>query len=151
MASEPVMRQVFIAPPARSLTDALAFERKLYVIRKLAERGIRYAGIPGGNCFYVSSLSCKTVVYKGMLMPEQVEQVLSRPGAIRPWKPRWRWCIRGFSTNTFPSWDRAHPYRYLAHNGEINTLRGNINWMHAAPVACSSPNCSATTSRRCCR
>ena len=56
-----------------------------------------------------------------------------------------------FSTNTFPSWDRGHPYRYIAHNGEINTLRGNINWMHARAGACSSPSCSATTSRRSCR
>jgi glutamate synthase (ferredoxin) len=131
VAAEPHMMQVFIGRnPA--LSDDLAFERKLYVIRKLAEQQIRYGGkIAGGNWFYISSLSCRTAVYKGMLMPEQVEKYypdLRAPGmtsALALVHSR-------FSTNTFPSWDRAHPYRYIAHNGEINTLRGNINWMHAA-------------------
>jgi glutamate synthase (ferredoxin) len=130
VAAEPHMMQVFIGRnPA--LKDDMAFERKLYVIRKLAEREIRYGGkISGGNWFYVSSLSCRTVIYKGMLMPEQVGNYfadLRDPGmttALALVHSR-------FSTNTFPSWDRAHPYRYVAHNGEINTLRGNINWMHA--------------------
>ena len=130
IAGEPFMMQVFIGRnPA--IKDDAAFERKLYVIRKLAENGIRFGGkIPGGKWFYVSSLSYKTLVYKGMLMPEQVAKYypdLNDPNlttALALVHSR-------FSTNTFPSWDRAHPYRYLAHNGEINTLRGNINWMHA--------------------
>ena len=124
------MRQVFLARNPK-LADDLAFERKLYVIRKRAENAIRYSGkVAGGDFFYVSSLSYKTVVYKGMLLTEQLSQYypdLSHPAmesALALVHSR-------FSTNTFPSWDRAHPYRYIAHNGEINTLRGNINWMHA--------------------
>ena len=127
--NEPVVRQIFIGRDSK-LTDDMAFERKLYVIRKLAERGIRYAGIKGGDRFYIPSLSYKTIIYKGMLLPGQVEPFysdLSDPAlatAIALVHSR-------FSTNTFPSWERAHPYRYIAHNGEINTLRGNINWMVA--------------------
>jgi glutamate synthase (ferredoxin) len=128
-ASEPFVRQVFIGR-ADSITDDLAFERKLYVIRRRAENAIRYAGLPGGDFFYVPSLSCRTLIYKGMLTPRQVVTFypdLSDPlieSAIAVVHSR-------FSTNTFPSWGRAHPYRYLIHNGEINTLRGNENWMHA--------------------
>jgi glutamate synthase (ferredoxin) len=131
VVAEPHMMQVFVGRnPA--LKDDQAFERKLYVIHKLAEQQIRYGGkISGGKWFYVSSLSSRTVIYKGMLMPEQVGKYfadLRDPGmatALALVHSR-------FSTNTFPSWDRSHPYRYIAHNGEINTLRGNINWMHAA-------------------
>jgi glutamate synthase domain-containing protein 2/glutamate synthase domain-containing protein 1/glutamate synthase domain-containing protein 3 len=130
-ASEPLMRQVFIARNSK-LADDMAFERKLYVIRKRAEHAIRYSGkVKGGDYFYFSSLSYKTVCYKGMLLTTQLSEYypdLSHPAmesALALVHSR-------FSTNTFPSWNRAHPYRYLAHNGEINTLRGNINWMHAA-------------------
>ena len=130
-ASEPFMRQVFIGRNAK-LTDDMAFERKLYVIRKRTENAIRYSGkVKGGEFFYLASLSYKTVVYKGMLLTAQLGEYypdLSHPAlesALALVHSR-------FSTNTFPSWNRAHPYRYLAHNGEINTLRGNINWMHAA-------------------
>jgi glutamate synthase (ferredoxin) len=130
LASEPFMRQLFVArDPA--LADELAFERKLYVIRKRAENEIRYSGrFAESRLFYVSSLSCRTCIYKGMLMPEQVGKYfldLADPrmtSALAVVHSR-------FSTNTFPSWDRSHPYRYLAHNGEINTLRGNVNWMRA--------------------
>ena len=128
-ASEPIVRQVFIARDTK-IKDDMAFERKLYVVRKLAEKGIRYAGIKGGNRFYISSLSYKTVIYKGMLMPEQVEAFY--PDLLDPTVESALALVHSrFSTNTFPSWERAHPYRYVAHNGEINTLRGNINWMHA--------------------
>jgi glutamate synthase (ferredoxin) len=128
-ASEPVVRQVFIGRDLK-LSDDMAFERKLYVIRRLAERGIRYAGIKGGEHFYISSLSHKTIVYKGMLMSEQLEQFY--PDLADPAMATALALVHSrFSTNTFPSWNRAHPYRYVAHNGEINTLRGNINWMHA--------------------
>src|SRR6266581_1466223 len=129
-ASEPLMRQLFIGRN-KKLADDMAFERKLYVIRKRAENAIRYSGkVQGGEFFYISSLSYKTVVYKGMLITEQLGQYypdLAHPAmesALALGHSR-------FSTNTFPSWNRAHPYRYMAHNGEINTLRGNINWMHA--------------------
>jgi glutamate synthase (ferredoxin) len=131
VAAEPHMAQVFIGRnPA--LKDDLAFERKLYVVRKIAEQRIRYAGkVAGGTWFYVSSLSCRTVIYKGMLMPEQVAKYYPdlRDGSMIT---ALALVHSRFSTNTFPSWDRSHPYRYIAHNGEINTLRGNINWMHAA-------------------
>jgi glutamate synthase (ferredoxin) len=129
VASEPVVRQVFIARPPQ-LTDGLAFERKLYVVRKVAESGIRAPFIQGGNRFYVCSLSCRTLIYKGMLMPAQVEQYY--PDLADPAMETALCLVHSrFSTNTFPTWERAHPYRFLAHNGEINTLRGNINWMRA--------------------
>ncbi|HEU5395940.1 MAG TPA: glutamate synthase subunit alpha, partial [Verrucomicrobiae bacterium] len=137
-ASEPHMAQVFVGRHP-SLKDEAAFERKLYIIRKLAEQQIRYGNkIAGGKWFYVSSLSSRTCIYKGMLMPEQVAKYypdLRDAGmttALALVHSR-------FSTNTFPSWDRAHPNRYIAHNGEINTLRGNVNWMHAAQANFKSP------------
>lgn len=126
---EPTIRQVFIRRNP-DLEDPMAFERKLYVIRQRATREIRQSHIPYAEQWYVASLSYKTVVYKGMLTSEQLaeyypdlldEDVESALALVHS----------RFSTNTFPSWDRAHPYRYLAHNGEINTLRGNVNWMHA--------------------
>ena len=130
VAAEPFMAQVFVGRNPDVKDDA-AFERKLYVIRKVAEQKIRYGGkIPGGNWFYVTSLSSRTLTYKGMLMSEQVEKYyedLRNPEvttALALVHSR-------FSTNTFPSWDRAHPNRCIAHNGEINTLRGNVNWMKA--------------------
>ncbi|RME59291.1 MAG: glutamate synthase subunit alpha, partial [Caldilineae bacterium] len=110
--------------------DGLAFERKLYVIRKRAEHAIRYSDLRAGDRFYVASLSCRTLVYKGMLLPEQVATFypdLNEPDVVTALAL----VHSRFSTNTFPSWERAHPYRYLIHNGEINTLRGNINWMYA--------------------
>ena len=128
-ASEPFIRQVFIGRnPA--IRDEMEFERKLYVIRKRAYSEIRTSTIDGAEYWYLASLSYKTIVYKGMLLTEQLEQYftdLQQPSmetALALVHSR-------FSTNTFPSWDRAHPYRYLAHNGEINTLRGNYNWMQA--------------------
>jgi glutamate synthase (ferredoxin) len=128
-ASEPCMRQLFIGRSGK-LSDDMAFERKLYVIRKRAENAIRYGGVAGGQFFYVSSLSYKTLIYKGMLMPAQVDQYY--PDLRNPAMQTALALVHSrFSTNTFPSWERSHPYRYLAHNGEINTLRGNINWMRA--------------------
>lgn len=126
-ASEPFSQQVFIQRSPH-LTDDLAFERKLYVIRKRTHQAMRAEGID--PYWYPSSLSCRTIVYKGMLMPVQVGayypdlQDADLASALALVHSR-------FSTNTFPSWERSHPYRYIAHNGEINTLRGNINWMHA--------------------
>jgi len=129
-ASEPFMRQVFLGRN-KKLTDDLAFERKLYVIRKRAENAIRYSGkVEGGDFFYIPSLSYKTVIYKGMLLTEQLGSYY--PDLSHPLMETALALVHSrFSTNTFPSWNRAHPYRYMAHNGEINTLRGNINWMHA--------------------
>ncbi|MGZ8408165.1 MAG: glutamate synthase central domain-containing protein, partial [Caulobacteraceae bacterium] len=127
--AQPVVRQVYLER-SPYLKDRMSFERKLYIIRKRAEQSLRYGGLPGSHQFYICSLSFKTVVYKGMLTSKQVRHFypeLSDPrmeSALALVHSR-------FSTNTFPSWDRAHPYRYLAHNGEINTLRGNVNWVHA--------------------
>jgi glutamate synthase (ferredoxin) len=125
--SEPFMRQAFIARGA-SCKDDQAFERKLFVIRKRAHYSIRTNA--QDPFWYCPSLSSRTMIYKGMLMPEQVGHYfldLQDPDldtALALVHSR-------FSTNTFPSWERSHPYRYIAHNGEINTLRGNINWMFA--------------------
>jgi glutamate synthase (ferredoxin) len=128
-AGEPFIRQVFIGRnPA--ITDDLAFERKLYVIRRRAETEIRYGNQEFGGWFYLPSLSHRTLVYKGMLMAEQLGPYF--PELHDPLMQSALALVHSrFSTNTFPSWDRAHPYRYIAHNGEINTLRGNINWVHA--------------------
>jgi len=130
VAAEPFMAQVFVGRNT-VVKDEAAFERKLYVIRKVAEQTIRYGNkIPGGKWFYVSSLSARTLTYKGMLMSEQVEKYyddLRNPAVVTAIAL----VHSRFSTNTFPSWDRAHPNRYIAHNGEINTLRGNVNWMKA--------------------
>lgn len=127
--SEPFVRQVFIGRNPNIKTD-LDFERKLYVIRRRAENAIRYSGNKARSSFYICSLSCRTLVYKGMLMSEQLEEFF--PELADPAMQSALALVHSrFSTNTFPSWPRAHPYRYVAHNGEINTLRGNINWMHA--------------------
>ena len=128
-SSEPVMRQIFIGRSSK-LADDMAFERKLYVIRKRATNKIRFGGVKGGNWFYVPSLSYKTMVYKGLLIPGQLHQYF--PDLANPAMETALALVHSrFSTNTFPTWERSHPYRYIAHNGEINTLRGNINWMHA--------------------
>ena len=126
-ASEPLVRQVFVKRHATALDD-LSFERKLYVLRKVANNEIRVKKVD--PVWYAPSFSCRTLVYKGMLTPHQVGayfQDLRDPdmeSALALVHSR-------FSTNTFPNWERSHPYRYIAHNGEINTLRGNISWMLA--------------------
>ncbi len=121
----PVVRQVFIQSNQAN-KDKLAFERKLYIIRKLAENW----GRTEGKEFYFASLSSSTIVYKGLLTSDQVESFyldVQDPTFVSAFAI----VHSRFSTNTFPSWERAHPNRYLIHNGEINTLRGNFNWMKA--------------------
>ncbi|MGD9763692.1 MAG: glutamate synthase large subunit [Candidatus Binatia bacterium] len=133
----PVIRQIFIGKGRRT-ADPVGLERKLYVIRKRVERAIRESALNDREFFYVPSLSSRTLVYKGLLLPEQipafyldlVDSDLTSALAL---------VHQRFSTNTLPSWDRAHPYRFVAHNGEINTLRGNINWMHARQGQFASP------------
>jgi glutamate synthase (ferredoxin) len=139
--AEPVVRQIFIGKvsglPAERPQDPLGFERKLYVIRKMIENEVRRSSIPQKGMFYVPSLSCKTIVYKGMLNADQVLPYY--PDLDDPDMETALALVHSrFSTNTFPSWNRAHPYRYMAHNGEINTLRGNINWMHAREAMLAS-------------
>jgi glutamate synthase (NADPH) large chain len=128
-SSEPMIRQAFVGRNP-SVSDPMAFERKLYVIRKRAYADIRTSTLDGAETWYVASLSFKTIVYKGMLLTGQLEEYFKdlRNPAV---ETALALVHSRFSTNTFPSWARAHPYRYIAHNGEINTLRGNINWMHA--------------------
>ncbi|MEI6351520.1 MAG: glutamate synthase large subunit [Verrucomicrobiota bacterium] len=126
-AAEPAMRQVFIGKGANCPNEA-AFERKLYVIRKRAANEIRSTA--HNEHWYVSSMSCRTMIYKGMLMPAQVGEYF--PDLADPDLESALALVHSrFSTNTFPNWERSHPFRYIAHNGEINTLRGNIGWLHA--------------------
>jgi glutamate synthase (ferredoxin) len=128
-AVEPVFRQIFISA-ADGVKDRLDFERKLYLIRRRAENAVAASKIKEGNYFYLSSLSCSTLIYKGMLSAEQMETYF--PDLGNPLVESALAVVhQRFSTNTFPSWPLAHPFRYISHNGEINTLRGNINWMKA--------------------
>jgi len=126
---EPVIRQFFIARGA-NCADQDAFERKLYVIRKQSHATIRARKLADSGAFYIVGISTRTVIYKGMVIAERLALYYKD---LRD--PRTESAIAlahaRFSTNTFPSWELAHPFRYLAHNGEINTLKGNINWMMA--------------------
>lgn len=136
-ASEPVIRQVFVGRGADILvSDAL--ERKLYLIRKTASANITRLKLTHSSEYYVPSMSCRTVIYKGLLLANQVghyyrdlqnTQLVSALALVH----------QRFSTNTFPSWPLAHPYRMVAHNGEINTIKGNFNWMRAREGVMSSP------------
>jgi glutamate synthase (NADPH/NADH) large chain len=136
-AVEPVIRQVFIGRGARVMvTDAL--ERKLFIIRKVAAHAIQALKLAHGKEYYVPSMSARTIVYKGMLLASQVGEYY-----LDLKDPRVESALalvhQRFSTNTFPSWDLAHPFRMIAHNGEINTVRGNVNWIRARQGAISSP------------
>ncbi len=131
---EPVMRQVFIASTSG---DQNVFERKLFVIRKRIEHAVRALELKDKAAFYMPSLSSRTIVYKGMLLANEVgvyykdlndESVVSALALVH----------QRFSTNTFPAWDLAHPFRMIAHNGEINTVQGNVNWMAARHEAMRS-------------
>ena len=136
-SEEPEVRMAFVGR-SPSIKDDLAFERKLYVIRHRLFNEVRYAGAPGGSFFYIPSFSSRTIVFKGMLTTAQVAEFY--PDLTDPRMESALALVHSrFSTNTFPSWDRAHPYRYVAHNGEINTLRGNVNWMHARESQFASP------------
>ena len=136
-AKEPVIRQVFIGRGTDVIVQD-ALERKLYVIRKTASAAIQRLKLKYGKEYYVPSMSSRTVIYKGLLLADQVgvyyrdledERCVSALGLVH----------QRFSTNTFPEWPLAHPYRYVAHNGEINTVKGNYNWMRAREGVMSSP------------
>jgi glutamate synthase (NADPH/NADH) large chain len=134
-ASQPYIEQIFIGGAPGMSTDEL--ERKLYIVRKRAEAEIAASDLPDKSFFYIPSLSARTIIYKGLLLANQISEFykeLSDPDAVSAL------CLvhQRFSTNTFPSWPLAHPYRYLCHNGEINTVRGNVNWMHAREKVLSS-------------
>jgi glutamate synthase (NADPH) large chain len=127
-ASQPYIEQFFADRPEGMDEDA--FERLLYIVRRRTENEIAESEIEGKDDFYVPSFSCRTIIYKGLMLAPQIEKFyfeLANPlvkSAL---------CLvhQRFSTNTFPSWKLAHPYRYVAHNGEINTVRGNVSWMNA--------------------
>ena len=134
---EPVIRQVFIGRGNDVIVQD-ALERKLYVIRKTASAAIQRLQLTHSKEYYVVSMSSRTVVYKGLLLADQVgtyfldlddERCVSALGLVH----------QRFSTNTFPEWPLAHPYRYVAHNGEINTVKGNYNWMKAREGVMTSP------------
>ena len=142
IAVEPLIRQVFVArglgaSGAAAMTQD-DLERKLYIIRKRSGHAIQALQLRHGKEFYVPSFSTRTIVYKGMLLADQVGKYYldlrdpSMTTALALVHQR-------FSTNTFPTWDLAHPFRMIAHNGEINTLRGNVNWIRARQGAISSP------------
>ena len=134
---EPILRQIFIGRGNDVIVQD-ALERKLYVIRKTASAAIQNLHLTHSKEYYVPSMSSRTVVYKGLLLADQVgtyyldlkdERCVSALGLVH----------QRFSTNTFPEWPLAHPYRYVAHNGEINTVKGNYNWMKAREGVMSSP------------
>jgi len=136
-AFEPRMMQAFIGRGA-GLADDDAFERRLYVIRKRFEKAMERSDIPGAEYCYFPSLSSRTIVYKGMLTAPQLSAYFTELADPRVVSALAMFHSR-FSTNTFPSWKLAHPYRYISHNGEINTLRGNVNWMTAREALMASP------------
>ena len=127
--TEPVIEQVFVLN-VRKIKDPLAFERKLYMIRKRVENAIRSSGLKQKSFFYITNISSRTFSYKGLLMPHQVSNFFVD---LNDTSIKSSICLvhSRYSTNTFPTWDLSQPFRFLAHNGEINTLRGNINWTHA--------------------
>jgi len=126
---EPVIRQVFVARGSTDM-DQDALERKLYIIRKKSGHAIQALKLRHGKEFYVPSMSTRTIVYKGMLLAHQVgEYYLDL--ADEAMVTALAMVHQRFSTNTFPTWDLAHPFRLVCHNGEINTLRGNVNWIRA--------------------
>jgi glutamate synthase (NADPH/NADH) large chain len=134
--TQPYIEQIFVRRGRDMDQDAL--ERKLYVMRKIAQNKVAESDMKEKDFFYVPSLSSRTIVYKGLLLAPQITHFyreLSDPDVTSGL------CLvhQRFSTNTFPSWKLAHPYRYVCHNGEINTLRGNMNWMHARQSVLASP------------
>jgi glutamate synthase domain-containing protein 2/glutamate synthase domain-containing protein 1/glutamate synthase domain-containing protein 3 len=137
-ASQPYIEQLFLGKPEGMKLDEEGFERLLYRVRRRTENEMAASEIEGKEFFYIPSLSCRTIVYKGLMLAPQIEKFyfeLANPlvtSALALIHQR-------FSTNTFPSWKLAHPYRYVAHNGEINTIRGNISWMNARQSVLASP------------
>lgn len=134
---EPILKQIFIGRgPDVMVPDAL--ERKLYVIRKTASSAIQRLKLTHSREYYVPSMSCRTIIYKGLLLADQVGKYykdLTDPRVVSALAL----VHQRFSTNTFPEWPLAHPYRMVAHNGEINTVKGNFNWMRAREGVMKSP------------
>jgi glutamate synthase domain-containing protein 2/glutamate synthase domain-containing protein 1/glutamate synthase domain-containing protein 3 len=135
-STQPYIEQIFVRRSPEMDQDAL--ERKLYVVRKQAEAEVAQSDIKEKEFFYIPSLSSRTIVYKGLLLAPQISHFYKELSDLDLTSAL---CLvhQRFSTNTFPSWQLAHPYRYLCHNGEINTLRGNVNWMYARQSVLTSP------------
>jgi len=127
--SQPVFKHIFIGCPSE-IKEELEFERALYLVRKKIENLIRRSKLKQKNSFYISNLSCRTLSYKGLLMSTQLKDFFLDL-KDKDLKSSFALIHARYSTNTFPTWDLAQPFRFLAHNGEINTLRGNINWMQS--------------------
>lgn len=136
LMGEPTFKQIFIGR-SENIQDEASFERKLYVIRKLAEHAIWNSDLSEQEKFYVPSLSYRTCLYKGMLTGSQLEPMFPDINES-DFESAMALVHQRFSTNTFPAWKLAHPFRYIAHNGEINTARGNANWMRARESLCES-------------
>ena len=128
-STEPVIEQIFIGRN-KNILETLVFERKLYVIRKQTENIIRASDLKQKKSFYITNISCRTFSYKGLLMPQQLDSFFLD---LKEESIKSALCLvhSRYSTNTFPTWDLAQPFRFLSHNGEINTLRGNINGVRA--------------------
>ena len=133
---EPAVRQAFVGRGKKTPRDQ--FEWKLFVIRKRFEIELGELGLTGQTFVYVCSLSSRTIVYKGLLLADQVDKFYPDLSDARMVSAL-ALVHQRYSTNTFPTWDLAHPFRFLAHNGEINTVRGNINWMHARESMLAHP------------
>ncbi len=131
-STEPKMEMLFVRSAEGHGLDADALERKLYVIRKVATRRIKTpeSGMRDHELFYICSLSTKVIIYKGQLLSGQVPEYFADL-RDEDYASHLAMVHSRFSTNTFPSWDRAQPFRFMSHNGEINTLRGNVNWLRA--------------------
>lgn len=134
-AVEPMIRQAIVARGENTPADM--FEWKLYVIRKRLELEVRESHLVQKKYCYIPSLSARTIIYKGLLLADQVEQYYADLADER-FESALALVHQRYSTNTFPTWDLAHPFRFLAHNGEINTLKGNVNWMHARETMLAS-------------
>ncbi|MCH8078617.1 MAG: glutamate synthase large subunit, partial [Proteobacteria bacterium] len=134
-AGEPIFKQIFIAK--NDELESAAFDRKLYVIRKRVEYTIWNSGLSELDMFYIPSLSYRTFLYKGMLTGTQFEPMFPDLSDADV-ESALALVHQRFSTNTFPAWKLAHPFRYISHNGEINTVRGNANWMRARESLCES-------------
>ncbi len=134
---EPVVRQVFIAR-GEHCADQDSFERKLFVMRKVISHRINGLALQDAVKFYTPSMSCRTIVYKGMFLSHQLAAYYEDLNDVRVTSAL-ALVHQRFSTNTFPSWELAHPFRMIAHNGEINTVRGNVNWMNARRQSMQSP------------
>src|SRR3569832_2461533 len=134
--SQPYIEQIFIGCP--DSIDEDSFERKLYVVRKRAEAAVAKSGLEAEDLFYIPSLSCRAIVYKGLMMAHQLAKFYPELSDLDVVSTHTKKHQQN-TTKTKPKWQLAHPYRYVSHNGEINTINGNVNWMNARQSIFASP------------